>query len=86
MSQFRLQINRRRDLIGKKEMNIMEWAKRNQQERANNERDKKELDLERQSLLNREAEFNDKMKKLKRREYDEIGKKSKILEGKKELL
>jgi hypothetical protein len=37
-------------------------------------------------LLNREAEFNDKMKKLKRREYDEIGKKSKILEGKKELL
>ena len=86
MSQLRLQINRRRDLIGKKEMNIMEWAKRNQQERANNERDKKELDLERQSLLNREAEFNDKMKKLKRREYDEIGKKSKILEGKKELL
>ena len=85
MSQLRLQINRRRDLIGKKEMNIMEWAKRNQQERANNERDKKELDLERQSLLNREAEFNDKMKKLKRREYDEIGKKSKILEGKKEL-
>ena len=86
MSQLRLQINRRRDLIGKKEMNIMEWAKRNQQERVNNERDKKELDLERQSLLNREAEFNDKMKKLKRREYDEIGKKSKILEGKKELL
>lgn len=64
----------------------MEWAKRNQYERNNNDREKKELDLEKQSLLSRETEYNDHLKRLKRREYDEIAKKTKILEGKKELL
>ena len=83
---MRLQINRRRDVIQKKEINIMEWAKKNHTERTKNEKEKQDLDEQRDSLLQEELILKDKLKRLKKREFEELVKKAKVIEGKRDML
>lgn len=44
---MRLQVSRRKEIIGKKEITIMDWARRNQDDRSKNDREKADLDTER---------------------------------------
>jgi len=42
MIAVKLQMSRRKDLVSKKEISVMEWAKRNLDEKTKNEKEKSE--------------------------------------------
>jgi hypothetical protein len=86
INQMRLQIGRRREIIQKKEINIMEWAKRNLNDRQKMDEDKAQLDAIKERLEREEQELNDKLRRMKKREFDELAKKAKIVEEKREIL
>lgn len=64
----------------------MEWGKRNYQEEKVVEKEKRQLQEQEEILLKEEKVLNEEMRKLKKREFDDIAKKHKINETKKELL
>lgn len=76
---MRLQIARRRDLITKKETSIMEYAKKNASEKSKNEEEKAHLEMLKRDQLTEEEELHDQQRRLKKREFDELSKKAKML-------
>ncbi|CDW74532.1 UNKNOWN [Stylonychia lemnae] len=86
IQQMRLQIARRRETIQKKEINIIDWAKRNLVEKNKYDGEKGALDAQKENLEREDLELTEKLRRLKRREFDELAKKAKIIEGQKDLL
>eukprot|EP00347_Sterkiella_histriomuscorum_P008763 403343848 len=81
-----LQICRRKEMIQKKEINVMEWTKRNLNDRNKIDEEKSMLDAVKDKLDQDDQELSDKLRRLKKREFDELAKKAKIVEQKKENL
>ena len=86
LGQTRLQIARRKEMLGKKELTVMEWAKRNMHEREKAEKENGELEGKRAEQEKEEEELDEKVKRERRREVDELAKKAKTVEGKREML
>lgn len=83
---MRLQMVRRKEMVAKKEINVLDWTKRNMQDKSKVGGDKSDLEEIRESNIQEEKELNEKMRKLKRKEFDELAKKGRLMEAKKDSL
>ena len=65
-------------MLGKKELTVMEWAKRNMHEREKAETENGELEGKRVEQEKEEEELEGKVRRERRREVDELAKKAKM--------
>mmetsp|Transcript_11715 Transcript_11715/g.11632 ORF Transcript_11715/g.11632 Transcript_11715/m.11632 type:complete len:144 (+) Transcript_11715:959-1390(+) len=86
LKELRLQVDRRKELIYKKEISVLDWSKRNFREGTDLEKEKKLLSEKQERLLQEEGRMNEEFKQLKRKEQEELARKAKVNESRKEQL
>ena len=84
--QLRIHLQKRKDQVSKKEIIILEWSKKNNQDKVKNEAEYKETELHSEYLIREELKIHDFIKMIKRKEEDEIPQRIRLVKAKQGIM